>query len=201
MSAFLHGMSWLTLVVLPVILLLYMQVRSCRSRRHDDVDQSHGLLADIGMLLLIGVFLTRAETSFFQAFWRSSLEHPLTFLGTTILLAVVALLLVLRRDHSGRAARPHGRAARLVGRAAAGARRRLRLAARRRRPRPSASRCRSPLPAPTARCSGFSIATWSRPTSTCHRHATARAATRRRRCATAICATPSSIAPISVAPI
>ena len=91
MSAFLHGMSWLTLVVLPVILLLYIQIRYLPF--HDvTVTWAHrmALLADIGMLLLIGIFLTRAETSFPTAFWRSSLEHPLTFLGTSILLAVVA---------------------------------------------------------------------------------------------------------------
>ena len=77
MGVFLHGMSWLTLVVLPVVLLLYMQVvflpyhdvditwmhRICAARRHR-------------LLLLIGVFLMRAETSFFQAFWRTTSRIP-----------------------------------------------------------------------------------------------------------------------------
>lgn len=91
MSAFLHGMSWLTLVVLPVILLLFVQIRYLPF--HDvTVTWAHriALVADIGMLVLIGIFLTRAETSFPAAFWRSGRDHPLTFLGTTMLLAVVA---------------------------------------------------------------------------------------------------------------
>lgn len=91
MSAFLHGMSWLTLVVLPVILLLYVQIRYLPF--HDEaVTWAHriALIADIGMLVLIGIFLTRAETSFPAAFWRSTREHPYTFVSTTVLLAVVA---------------------------------------------------------------------------------------------------------------
>ncbi|MEQ1616637.1 MAG: pentapeptide repeat-containing protein, partial [Hyphomicrobiaceae bacterium] len=90
MSAFLHGMSWLTLVVLPVILLLYIQIRYLPF--HDEtVTWAHriALVADIGMLVLIGIFLTRAETSFPAAFWRSTREHPFTFAGTSLLLAVV----------------------------------------------------------------------------------------------------------------
>ncbi len=91
MSAFLHGMSWLTLVVLPVILLLFIQIRYLPF--HDvTVTWAHriALVCDIGMLVLIGVFLTRIETSFPRAFWRTTKEHPFTLLGTTGLLVVVA---------------------------------------------------------------------------------------------------------------
>lgn len=90
MSVFLHGMSWLTLVVLPVILLLFIQIRYLPY--HDvNITWAHRvtLLADVGMLILIGVFLTRAETSFVSAFWRTTLEHPFSFITTTGLLAMV----------------------------------------------------------------------------------------------------------------
>jgi uncharacterized protein YjbI with pentapeptide repeats len=91
-SAFLHGMSWLTLVILPVILLIYMQVMFLP---YHDIGitwtQRLLLVADIGILILIGVFLSRMETSFFQAFLRNSTAHPFTFLSTAILLIAVAL--------------------------------------------------------------------------------------------------------------
>lgn len=90
MSAFLHGMSWLTLVLLPVILLLFIQIRYLPF--HDEaVTSAHrvALLADISMLLLIGIFLTRAEPSFPLAFWRTSRDHPVTFAGTAVLLAII----------------------------------------------------------------------------------------------------------------
>lgn len=90
MSVFLHGMSWLTLVVLPVVLLLFIQIRYLPY--HDvNITWAHriALLADVSMLILIGVFLTRAETSFVSAFWRTSFEHPLSFLTTSGVLAAV----------------------------------------------------------------------------------------------------------------
>ena len=46
----------------------------------------------IAGLLLIGVFLMRAETSFFQAFWRSTFTHPLSSISTALVLALVAYL-------------------------------------------------------------------------------------------------------------
>jgi uncharacterized protein YjbI with pentapeptide repeats len=90
MSAFLHAMSWLTLVILPVILILYIQIKFLPY--HDaEITWTHRivLVTDIAMLILIGVFLTRAETSFFQAFFRSSLQHPASFIITTIVLTGV----------------------------------------------------------------------------------------------------------------
>jgi uncharacterized protein YjbI with pentapeptide repeats len=91
-SAFLHGMSWLTLVILPVLLLLYIQVVFLPY--HDTaITWAHrvSLLADIALLMLIGVFLMRSETSFLLAFWRTSLQHPVSLLVTAALLGVVAL--------------------------------------------------------------------------------------------------------------
>jgi len=91
MSLFLHGMSWLTLVVLPVVLLLYIQISFLPY--HDvTVTWIHriALAFDVFMLVLIGIFLTRAETSFFTAFWRTTLQHPLSFIVTTGVLAIVS---------------------------------------------------------------------------------------------------------------
>jgi len=91
MGAFLHGMSWLTLVVLPVVLLLYIQISFLPY--HDvAITWTHRIALgfDILMLVLIGIFLTRAETSFFKAFWRTTLHHPVSFLVTTGVLAAVS---------------------------------------------------------------------------------------------------------------
>jgi uncharacterized protein YjbI with pentapeptide repeats len=48
------------------------------------------LVFDIGLLLLIGVFLMRAEPSFIQAFWRSTVAHPLSSAATAFVLALIA---------------------------------------------------------------------------------------------------------------
>lgn len=92
MGLFLHGMSWLTLVILPVVLILYIQVVFLPY--HDVmITWTHriALLADLIALMLIGVFLFRAETSFFQAFFRTTTSHPISFLTTVSLLGAVAL--------------------------------------------------------------------------------------------------------------
>ncbi len=92
MSLFLHSMSWLTLAILPVVLLLFIQISFLPY--HDVlITWTHRitLLLDIGVLILIGVFLTRAETNFFQAFWRTGISHPLSFMITAGVLIVVAL--------------------------------------------------------------------------------------------------------------
>jgi uncharacterized protein YjbI with pentapeptide repeats len=50
------------------------------------------LTLDIAGILLIGVFLMRAETSFLQAFWRSTVAHPVSAIATAVVLAIVAYL-------------------------------------------------------------------------------------------------------------
>lgn len=92
MSLFLHGMSWLTLVILPVILILYIQVVFLPY--HDvAITWTHriALMVDVILLVSIGIFLTRPETSFVQAFARTSSAHPLTFALTTMLLAILVV--------------------------------------------------------------------------------------------------------------
>ncbi len=92
MGGFLHAMSWLTLVILPVVLLLYIQVVFLPY--HDPVitwTQRIVLVCDVLMLVLIGVFLMRSETSFFKAFFRTTASHPISFLLTVIVLAAVTM--------------------------------------------------------------------------------------------------------------
>ena len=90
MALFLHGMSWLTLVVIPVMLLLFIQI-SFLPYHSIGITWTHrvALLVDIGILALLGVFLTRAETNFFQALSRAVMTHPVTTFGTLILLGGV----------------------------------------------------------------------------------------------------------------
>ncbi len=90
MSTLLHGMSWLTLVLLPVMILLFIQLSYLPF--HDvEVTWTHRicLVFDIAMLVLIGVFLMRTEASFFSAFWRTTVSSPVSFLVTTGLLLFV----------------------------------------------------------------------------------------------------------------
>lgn len=92
MSGFLHGMSWLTLVLLPVVLILYIQVVFLPY--HDvAITWSHrvALLVDIAMLSLIGVFLMRAEISFPQAFARTTAAHPIRFTLTVLVLGLMSM--------------------------------------------------------------------------------------------------------------
>jgi uncharacterized protein YjbI with pentapeptide repeats len=93
MSAFLHGMSWLTLVVLPVLLLIYIQIVFLPY--HDGaISWTHriALLVDIAMLVSIGLFLLRAETSFTQAFLRTTTSHPFSFVATIVVLVFTAIV-------------------------------------------------------------------------------------------------------------
>lgn len=89
----LHGMSWMTIVLLPVVLLLYIQLAFLPY--HDAaITWVHrvALLADIALLVLIGMFLWRLETSFFRAFLRTSLHHPVSLLLNGALLAGAAVI-------------------------------------------------------------------------------------------------------------
>ena len=84
MSAFLHGLSWLTLAILPVLVLVYVQVMFLPY--HDTmITWVHraALVADMLLLTLIGVFLTRSDASIFQALAAQSRTNPLAFTVTT----------------------------------------------------------------------------------------------------------------------
>jgi uncharacterized protein YjbI with pentapeptide repeats len=91
MSMFLHGMSWLTLVVLPVVLLLFIQIRYLPF--HDAaITWVHrlALVADIAVLITIGIFLLRGESSFGLALGRTARERPVSFILTSVIFAATA---------------------------------------------------------------------------------------------------------------
>ena len=92
MTVFLQGMAWLTLVMLPVILILYIQVVFL-PYHSVGITWAHriALGADIFMLITMGVFLLRAETSFFRALWRTGRSHPLSVIVTTVVLTLVSI--------------------------------------------------------------------------------------------------------------
>lgn len=92
MGAFLHGMSWLTLVAIPVLLLLFVQMKFLPY--HDvAVTWAHriALSVDILMMLLIGVFLVRPEVSFFSALGRTIISHPMSVMITSVIFGIVTL--------------------------------------------------------------------------------------------------------------
>jgi uncharacterized protein YjbI with pentapeptide repeats len=92
MGLFLHGMSWLTLVFLPVLILLYIQVVFL-PYHSVAITTAHRvmLLADIVMLAIIGAFLARPENSFRSAFGRTLRRHPTTAVVTAGIFGVVSL--------------------------------------------------------------------------------------------------------------
>ena len=88
----LHGLSWLSLVVLPVVLLLYVQISFLPY--HDvTITWAHriALVVDVGMLALLGVFLSRPEQSLGRALVRAGVGHPLTSIVTIAVLGGVAM--------------------------------------------------------------------------------------------------------------
>jgi uncharacterized protein YjbI with pentapeptide repeats len=87
-GGFLHSISWLTLVLMPVLLLVYVQLVFLPF--HDiTITWAHRLavLADIALLVLIGVFLLRSETSFLSASLYATLQHPVGLIVTAAALA------------------------------------------------------------------------------------------------------------------
>jgi uncharacterized protein YjbI with pentapeptide repeats len=76
-SAVLHSIAWLTLLVLPLLLLLYVQI-ALLPFHHAAITavQRAIVLADVVLLLLAGAFLMRAETSFFGATLRLGFNNP-----------------------------------------------------------------------------------------------------------------------------
>ena len=89
---FLHAMIWLSLVVLPVFLILYIQVVFLPFH-HESVTWGHRvvLVMDVALLFFIGIFLRRADVSFFHALVRVVRHNPLSFIITSLIFAAVML--------------------------------------------------------------------------------------------------------------
>ena len=89
LTAFLNGLSWSTLAIAPLALLLFVQLTFLPFHA-PAITMVHRLavLADILLLLMMGVFLVRPETTYFGAFGRTALYAPgsLAF-GMTVLVA------------------------------------------------------------------------------------------------------------------
>ena len=115
LSAFLNSLSWLTLVFFPLVLLLYVQVAFLPF--HDaGVTIVHRLavLADVVLLLLMGVFLARPEMTYFGAFWRTAVHNPGS-LAFGVALLVAALFVSAFATVPGEA-HHNGRLGLLIGR-------------------------------------------------------------------------------------
>lgn len=93
MGLLLNGMSWLTLVVLPVLVLLFIQIVFL-PYHSEAITWAHriALSLDVAMLGLVGVFLLRADQSFFSAVVRIVRRHPFSFLATGLLMLVVGFV-------------------------------------------------------------------------------------------------------------
>ena len=76
-GAILYGLGWLTLLLLPLALLVYLQIAFLPFHNATVSAMQRGIvLADIAVVLLAGVFLLRAETSFFRAALRLGISNP-----------------------------------------------------------------------------------------------------------------------------
>ncbi len=76
-SGFLNAIGWTTLVGLPLLLLLYLQLAFLPVHNAAITSvQRAVLLADIVLLALVGVFLLRTETGWLGAFLRLGMHNP-----------------------------------------------------------------------------------------------------------------------------
>lgn len=80
-ATFLHGMVWLSLVILPVLLILYFQI-TFLPYHAEGITWAHRvyLIAEIVILVGVGIFLRKPNANFWQAIWRTIQEHSPSFL-------------------------------------------------------------------------------------------------------------------------
>ncbi len=90
-ATFLHGMVWLSLVLLPVFLILYFQI-TFLPYHAEGITWAHRiyLLVEIIILIGVGIFLRKPNANFWQALWRTSAQHSANFF-VTIALVCLAL--------------------------------------------------------------------------------------------------------------
>jgi uncharacterized protein YjbI with pentapeptide repeats len=87
---FLHLLIWLSIVFLPLLLIVYIQITFLPY--HDVATTwSHriALIVDMLVILGIGVFLRRRETSFFRALARTIRHQPVNVLLTGVFFACI----------------------------------------------------------------------------------------------------------------
>jgi uncharacterized protein YjbI with pentapeptide repeats len=103
-STYLNGIAWLTILALPVALLLYLQIAFLPF--HDpQLTLLHrtAVVADIGALMLFGVFLLQPEGNYFVALMRGAAHNPGTIiLGVAVLCAAAFLSIAVATVPVGR---------------------------------------------------------------------------------------------------
>ncbi len=102
LGGFLHGMFWLTAIGLPISVILYIQLVFLPY--HDVTTtwmQRTAVLADAGLLLVIGVFLGSRSTSFTRAFGRTARFQPVSFFTHRLPARRRGAVLAVRRHHPG----------------------------------------------------------------------------------------------------
>lgn len=91
LSGVLHALSWLTVVLLPVVLLLYMQAVFL-PYHHAAITWTHrlALVADLTALAALGAFLYSGATTLPNAAVSAAAARPVSFVATLVLFAVAA---------------------------------------------------------------------------------------------------------------
>ncbi len=84
-AMFLHGMVWLSLVLLPVFLILYFQV-TFLPYHNEGITWAHRIffMVEIIILLGVGIFLRKPNANFWQALARTSTQNATNFYVTLI---------------------------------------------------------------------------------------------------------------------
>lgn len=84
-AMFLHGMVWLSLVLLPVFLILYFQV-TFLPYHNEGITWAHRIffMVEIIILLGVGIFLRKPNANFWQALARTSTQNATNFYVTLV---------------------------------------------------------------------------------------------------------------------
>lgn len=92
-TSLLRMMSWLTLGILPLLLLLYFQIKFLPYHL-EELTWGHRVyvLVDFIILLVLGVFIRFPELGFWQGLKSNLVEHPLNFL-TTLFVSLMILVM------------------------------------------------------------------------------------------------------------
>ncbi len=88
-ATFLHGMVWMSLVLLPVFLILYFQI-TFLPYHNEGITWAHRsyLMVEIVILVGVGIFLRKPNASFWQAISRTSTQHSSNFYITFVAVCI-----------------------------------------------------------------------------------------------------------------
>jgi uncharacterized protein YjbI with pentapeptide repeats len=91
-NGLLHGVTWLTLIALPLVALLFIQL-TFLPFHSEAITWLHRatVLADVAIIAAVGIFLFRPELSLFTALWRGAAERPATAAVTGVVLVTASL--------------------------------------------------------------------------------------------------------------